>query len=104
MEELRDQIKDLEDKFSEVIPLLVVDNWEVCGEKMPQIFQDLVELLGLIIKNQAQLKDVNLEEVQAIIKDLIYAMNVSDSIQIADILLYDMRNVFQVICNHCENM
>lgn len=103
MEELKNKINQLENQFGEVIPLLVTDEWEVASQKMGTVLEDLIGMLSMLINNQVHLKSINFEEVKTLVEELIYAMNISDTIQMADILLYDIRGVFQDISEQIEN-
>lgn len=103
MNEILGQVKRLEGMIGQVVPLLVIDEWKEANERLPQVFSELARFLQMVIANQDELANVELTVIQSILERLIYAMNVSDSVQIADLLLYELRGVFQNIYVQYEN-
>lgn len=103
MNEILGQVKRLEGMIGQVVPVLVIDEWKEANEQLPQVFSELAKFLQLLIAHQSEFANVELTVIQSILERLIYAMNVSDSIQIADLLLYELRGVFQNIYVQYEN-
>ena len=100
MEGLLLQTKQLDKLIDEVLPLLIEDEWQMASEKLPQVIEALNDMLPLVL--QANMEEVSLELVKSVLTRLIFAMKVEDSIQLADILAYEVGGIMQSVYAKCE--
>ena len=95
MDKLLVHTKQLDGMIDEVLPMLIADDWQQAAEKMPQVIEMLDIFLQFILEGDPD--EELLETTRFLLKRLLFSVQISDSIQLADILAYEVGNMMQIV-------
>lgn len=99
MAELLLETKKLDAQIDEVLPLLITDQWKKANEKLPEVFAAIQQYFNTLVASSEELAGRNIQmDFDAfvdILKRLLWCMQAGDSIQMADILAYEMGQILQ---------
>lgn len=102
MDDLIRQIKAIDSKIDDIVPILVADNCQEAGDAIQNMFRELTDVFQKIIQMQDLTAEIALSSYINSLKCFSFAMHTVDTIQIADILLYEIRGMFHGIYEFCE--
>ncbi len=95
MEQLLLQTEELDKTIDGILPLLITDQWKESLEKILEMIPMLSDFLEMIVNQEAL--EVSLEVQKSILTRLIHAIKIEDSIQLADILAYEIGGLIQAV-------
>lgn len=101
MDKLLGCTKRLDSVVDEIVPLLITDQWGKANEKVSEmipVFNEFIQSLVPVLEHFPQM-DVN--QIQDILQKINYVMQTGDSIQFADVLVYELGNVLQMVYDRC---
>lgn len=102
MEQLVSQMKDLDKRIDELVPVLVADEWQNVGERLGELSQDLTSFFQQLLNNSQIVQKIDIKVFIKSLDNFVFAVNIADTIQIADILLYEIRGMFRDIYRICK--
>lgn len=102
MDDLIMQIRQTDSLIDNVVPFLVADDYQEAGQFIQDIFGRLTDIFQKIIWNADITQRIDVQSYMRSLECFIYAVHAMDTIQIADILLYEVRGMFHSIYEMCE--
>lgn len=93
---MEERINGLRKKIQAVLPLLIMDQWQEANEQLPAVFDEMRQLIRDVTADERLMG--YLGEVVDCLRNALWCMQVADSIQLADVLAYDMG----LILDNCQ--
>jgi len=102
MNDLMMQIRQMDNRIDDVVPLLVADDYQGAGQYISDMFGQLANIFQNIIQIPEITGKIDIPSYMKSLECFVYAAHVMDTVQMADILLYEVRGMFHGIYEMCE--
>lgn len=102
MNDLIMQIRQTDSQIDNIVPLLVADDYQEVAQFIQDIFGRLTNIFQNIIQIPGIAERIDIQSYMKSLECFVYAIHAMDTIQIADILLYEVRGMFHGIYEMCE--
>lgn len=97
MKELVEQIREIDREIDQVVPLLVADDGTGLEQMLQQLFQKLTAVFQRVVGMPELVAQLDVSAYMKSLECFVYAAQVWDTIQLADVLLYELRGMFHNI-------